>query len=237
MQGCDPGDHHNGRVVPRPVLQRGQQIVLSGRDGRRFAQPFGDLGIIARQQRQQFVADAVAGEGRVGVALVQRRLQVRVATVGFDGRAGHTQQRPQQPQLRPARQRRGRRHAPQPGRARAAQQVEQHRFGLVAGVVADDHGRRPGILGHTGQKVVARGPAGRLQRDAGRAGRAGQRDALAVIAQAARVCFAGHGRRLVARTWPQAVVEVSHDEPLWWDEAGQDVEQGQRIGAAGDADD
>ncbi len=33
------------------------------------------------------------------------------------------------------------------------------------------------------------------------------------------------------------MVEVGHDEPLRWAEAGQDVEQGQRVGATGDAND
>ncbi len=78
--------------------------------------------------------------------------------------------------------------------------MEQHRLGLVVGVVADDNGRCANLAGHAGQEAVAGGAAGRLLRNAGRAGFVGQRQALAPVAQTTRAGLTRYGRGVVSRT-------------------------------------
>ncbi len=109
------------------------------------------------------MAQPVAREGRVGVALVGEGSQAALAPVRLDGRAAGGQQGAQQPQFRLPGQRPGDGHAAQPAGASAAQQVQQDRLDLIVDVVAHGDGRRALGPRHAGQEVVAGGPAGLFQ--------------------------------------------------------------------------
>ena len=94
-----------------------------------------------RAQRQELVADAVADERRVVVALVAHRLQTNRGTERVGLAAAQSENRMPWPRL----------HAPQPVGPRTAQQVHEDRLRLVVhGVTGGDVGRQDGEAGRTG---------------------------------------------------------------------------------------
>ncbi len=122
---------------------------------------------------------------------------------------------------------RGQSHAPQPGRARAAQQVHQDGLGLIVGVVADDDSRGPLSVGDSGQEVIAGQSPGRFQRQPAVASQRGHAGPAATVAQPTGQRCPGHEGGLVGAVGPQAVVEMGDDEPLGWQEMREAIEQGQ----------
>ena len=159
------------------------------------------------EQRQELVADPVAAERRIVVGRVGHRLEP-------DGRA----ELPGLPPAQPAQRAAAGRHAREPVEAGAAEQVEQHRLGLVVGRVPGEHvGRQGAVAGRPGPGLDV-GP-----------GR--HRDALGPERGAVLGRGAPHDLGLGRRPGPQPVVDVDRGDPA----AGphRQHEQRQRVGPAG----
>ena len=137
---------------------------------------------------------AVAQVGEIGVAGIGARLQPVCGSVGFDFgprdfEQGADEHRPQvrrggrfqgrvavQGDVRQdmaGRQRAGRCHAPQTAQAAAAQQMEQHRLGLIIALVTHRHALCPYLTRHLQQKGVTDAPCGFLSAQAQAFGQGG----------------------------------------------------------------
>ncbi|MDV7390868.1 hypothetical protein RZS08_05935, partial [Arthrospira platensis SPKY1] len=123
------------QIRPGPRRQVVQQRLVGRDEVRKLAQPRPNARAKIGQNRQQLAAHAVAEIGRILIGVVENGLQVVVAAVCLDRGARDAQQRPYQHPRRVSRQGCDGPHAAQPRQARSAQQVHQHRFRLVIGVV------------------------------------------------------------------------------------------------------
>jgi hypothetical protein len=118
--------------------------------------------------------------------------------------------------------------------------MHEHAFGLVVGVVAHGDALGPSLLSHLSQESVA-GATGRLlQRELFLPGQSGHVTGPDGTGQSPLLSQPGHESSVSIRftgTYPVVQMSYVQFDAVLAAQAVQDVQQTQRIGAAGDADD
>ena len=138
-------------------LGQGGQVAVVGAkagDGRRHA--LHEAGVHLLQKGDELVAHPVAGEGVVGIGAVLHVGDAVFRQVGFDIGTGGGEEGAD---VLPA----DRVDAGEAGKAAAPEQVQEHRFGVVAGVVGGGDAAASQPEGLLGEEAVAQGPGGLLQ--------------------------------------------------------------------------
>jgi hypothetical protein len=100
------------------------------------------------------MAQPIAKEGPIQIGAIKTGLQVVLAAVILDGCTGDAKERPNEAQRWVSKETAGC-HATQSGKARATQEMHEHGFGLVVGVVTDGDGIRTDVVGYSCQESIA----------------------------------------------------------------------------------
>ena len=127
---------------------RTQKIAVARAAFSEPVQRLNDLRIVGRQLRQQLVPQTIAQDRRVGVALVDHIRNLLRCAIGFKLRFCKRQKRPQNIAV-------SRRHGCKSLHARAAQNIHQHCFSAVVGLMRQRQPLRLALLQDFRQRRMA----------------------------------------------------------------------------------
>ena len=211
-----------------------QQGAVGGQQVGGLVQAAAKPGDVGLQFGDQFVAQAVAEEGGVGVGGVGERVQAALEAVGVDLPPPDPQQRAHQRDVvAPGVGERGNRHAGQPVQTGAAQQVHQHGFDLIIGVVRHQHGGGFVLFSGLEQEAVAQFAGGFLDGQVKLAGVPGH---VIRPEDQGNLHFGGHPPgfpRVGTRFQAQEMIEMGGYQRVI--QPGQDIQQGEAVRPAGES--
>lgn len=154
------GRQGGGIAIAHPLPVKRRQFVEQGAGLAKMAGRLGKRRLSSRkalrQRHQRFVTQVIARQAGIPVAFIFDPGQPGLTGIGFDLAPRHTKQRPQQP---PFAETPLGWHTGRPGDTGAAQQVEEHRLGLIAAVM----GQQQDVTRHVGKNPVTRRAGSRLQ--------------------------------------------------------------------------
>ncbi len=150
-----------GQLAHHPFCGRGghriQRLVVCAHEIRAARQPGREVAVAARRERQQLVADPVAGNRAVLVCRVLHPRAVPVLEVPGEIRVHEVDQRPDDPVAR-------RGNPAEAARASTAEQSQQHRLRLIVGRVGHGHDVGVRASARALEKRVAKIAGGALDR-------------------------------------------------------------------------